>query len=259
MFRTPSLRDSIPVALRKLLQGGRRESQAMYICNEGSRQSPWSKIRYQVKDAEAETPVFWSSDANSWLIGKVPDVGKDREQKEKRVSEVEMAGWHASLMQWTWTWVNFEWITVLGALIHIGRPKIAGSCDISCLLIWQEIFSFHTGHRPDCTVSFCSCFSFLPYPQLLHTHYKGRSFLECVVSSVRGQALLRSILPGLWPQMVKSLVATCWQELGGVEKAVSWKVKVNSRQEVNWRYAGMGQGQGRRQEPAVIVMKKTFR
>ena len=40
MFRTPSLRDSIPVALRKLLQGGRRESQAMYICNEGSRQSP---------------------------------------------------------------------------------------------------------------------------------------------------------------------------------------------------------------------------
>ena len=26
--------------------------------------------------AEAEAPVFWSSDANSWLIGKVPDAGK---------------------------------------------------------------------------------------------------------------------------------------------------------------------------------------
>ena len=25
---------------------------------------------------------------------KVPDAGKDREQKEKRVSEDEMAGWH---------------------------------------------------------------------------------------------------------------------------------------------------------------------
>ena len=28
-------------------------------------------------DAEAKAPVFWSSDANSWLIGKVPDAGKD--------------------------------------------------------------------------------------------------------------------------------------------------------------------------------------
>ena len=26
--------------------------------------------------AEAETPVFWSLDANRWLIGKVPDAGK---------------------------------------------------------------------------------------------------------------------------------------------------------------------------------------
>ena len=28
-------------------------------------------------DAEAEAPVFWSSDVNSQLIGKVPDAGKD--------------------------------------------------------------------------------------------------------------------------------------------------------------------------------------
>ena len=34
-------------------------------------------------------------------------------------------------------------ITVLGALIHIWRPEIADGCDISYLLIWQEIFSFH--------------------------------------------------------------------------------------------------------------------
>ena len=45
-------------------------------------------------DAEAEAPVFWSSCANSWLIGKFPDAGKDWGQKEKRVSEDEMAGWH---------------------------------------------------------------------------------------------------------------------------------------------------------------------
>ena len=45
-------------------------------------------------DAEAETPVFWSSDANSWLIGKDPDAGKDWRQEEKGTTEDEMVGWH---------------------------------------------------------------------------------------------------------------------------------------------------------------------
>ena len=45
-------------------------------------------------DAEAEAPVFWSTDANSWLTRKVSGAGKDRGQKEKRASEDEMAGWH---------------------------------------------------------------------------------------------------------------------------------------------------------------------
>ena len=45
-------------------------------------------------DAEAEIPVFWSSDANSQLIGKVVDAGKDGGWKEKRTSEDEMAEWH---------------------------------------------------------------------------------------------------------------------------------------------------------------------
>ena len=34
-------------------------------------------------DAEAEVPVFWSSDANRQFIGQVPDAGKDQEQKER--------------------------------------------------------------------------------------------------------------------------------------------------------------------------------
>ena len=57
---------------------------------------PWTAKRYQEDkswiftgrtDVEAEAPVFWSSDANSWLIGKVPNAQKDRGLKEKRVSE----------------------------------------------------------------------------------------------------------------------------------------------------------------------------
>ena len=43
-------------------------------------------------DAEAEASVFWSSDAISWSTGKLPDTGKDWEQKEKRASENEMVG-----------------------------------------------------------------------------------------------------------------------------------------------------------------------
>ena len=45
-------------------------------------------------DVETEVLVFWSSDANRWLIRKVPNAGKDWEQKEKRASENEMAGQH---------------------------------------------------------------------------------------------------------------------------------------------------------------------
>ena len=53
---------------------------------------PWILTRRT--NTEAEAPVFWSLDANRLPIGKDPDAGKDRGQKEKRASENEMAGWH---------------------------------------------------------------------------------------------------------------------------------------------------------------------
>ena len=47
-------------------------------------------------DAKAEVPIVWppqiSLNADSRLIGKDPDVGKDWRQKEKRVTEDEMVG-----------------------------------------------------------------------------------------------------------------------------------------------------------------------
>ena len=52
------------------------------------------QILIEKTDAESEALVFWSSDGNNWLIGKVPDAGTDWRQKEKRASEDEMAGWH---------------------------------------------------------------------------------------------------------------------------------------------------------------------
>ena len=43
---------------------------------------------------DAEAPILWPPDSNSRLVGKDPDAGQDRKQKEKRTTEDEMAGWH---------------------------------------------------------------------------------------------------------------------------------------------------------------------
>ena len=51
-------------------------------------------------DAKAETPILWPPHANSWLVGKDPDAGRDWGQEED-----EMAGWHHRLngheSEWT--------------------------------------------------------------------------------------------------------------------------------------------------------------
>ena len=77
------------VVLRSLLRvpwTARRATQSIF------REINWILVESTV--AEVETPIFWSSDVNSWLIGKVPDAGKDWGQKEKRASEDEIAVWH---------------------------------------------------------------------------------------------------------------------------------------------------------------------
>ena len=48
-------------------------------------------------DAKAETPVLWPPHANSWLIVKDPDAGRDWGQEKKGTTEDEMAGWHHQL------------------------------------------------------------------------------------------------------------------------------------------------------------------
>ena len=60
-------------------------------------------------DAKAETPVLWPPHANSWLIGKDPDAGRDWGQEEKGMTEDEMVGWHH--------WLDgheFEWTPGVG-------------------------------------------------------------------------------------------------------------------------------------------------
>ena len=77
-------------------------------------------------DAKAETPILWPPHANSWLIGKNSDAGKDWGQEEKGMTEDEMARWHPPT-QWTWVWVNsrsWQWTGRPGGLQFMGPQKV---------------------------------------------------------------------------------------------------------------------------------------
>jgi len=56
-------------------------------------------------DAEAESPILWPPHAQTWLIRKDPDAGRDWGQEEKGTTEDEIAGWHHRLdgheSEWT--------------------------------------------------------------------------------------------------------------------------------------------------------------
>ena len=43
-------------------------------------------------EVEAETPILWPHDVESWLIWKDPDAGKDWGQEEKGTKEDEIVG-----------------------------------------------------------------------------------------------------------------------------------------------------------------------
>ena len=51
----------------------------------------------------SEAPIFWPPDANSQLIGKDPDAGKDWRQEE---DDRGQDGWVISLTQRTWVWAS---------------------------------------------------------------------------------------------------------------------------------------------------------
>ena len=56
-----------------------------------------------------------------------------------------------------WGYGSICWIAVLGVPapptpFNIWRPEIADGCDISCLLIWQEMFSFYPYSLPGSSV-----------------------------------------------------------------------------------------------------------
>ena len=47
-----------------------------------------------ITDAEAESPVLWSTDVKNWLHRKDSDAGKDWRWEKKRTTKDEMIEWH---------------------------------------------------------------------------------------------------------------------------------------------------------------------
>ena len=78
-----------PVVLEKTLESPLDCKEIQPVHSEGDQ--PW--VFFGGNDAKAETPILWPPHANSWLIGKDSDAGRDWGQ-EKRTTEDEMAGWH---------------------------------------------------------------------------------------------------------------------------------------------------------------------
>ena len=89
------------VVLEKPLESPLDCKEIQPVHSEGDQ--PWDF--FGRNDAKAEAPVLWPPHAKSWLIGKDSDAGRDWGQKEKGMTQDEMAGWHHRLdgreSEWT--------------------------------------------------------------------------------------------------------------------------------------------------------------
>ena len=88
-------------------------------------------------DAKFETRIFWPPHAKSWLIGKDPDAGRDLGQKEKGMTEDELAGWHHQL-----DGHEFEWTLGVGdGQGGLGFCNLWGhkESDMTEWLTWTEL------------------------------------------------------------------------------------------------------------------------
>ena len=89
------------VVLEKTLESPLDCKKIQPVYSEGDQ--PWDF--FGRNDAKAETPVLWPPHAESWLIGKDCDAGRDWGQEKKGMTEDEMAGWHRWLdgrkSEWT--------------------------------------------------------------------------------------------------------------------------------------------------------------
>ena len=110
-------------------------------------------------DANAETPILWPLHAKSWLIGRLwcwEGLGAGGEGDNRGWD-----GWMASLIWWTWVWVNSEswwWTGRPGVLRFKGSQRVGHNwvtelnwTEYYFWLIYLSVFLSH------CTLPLFSC------------------------------------------------------------------------------------------------------
>ena len=115
---------------------------------------PWTLIGRT--DAETEALEFRSPDVNNWLIGKVPDAEKNWGQKEKSVSEDEVAGrithaMHMNSGRWWGTGrprvlqsmgsqrVRHNWADSKQHAFTVGWMKSSNCGKVNCVGVYRKI------------------------------------------------------------------------------------------------------------------------
>ena len=132
------------VVLEKTLESPLDYKEIQPVHSKGDQ--PWVFIGRT--DVKAETPVLWPPHAESWLIGKDSDAGRDWGQEEKGMTEDEMAGW-PSPTRWMWVWVNsgrWWWTGRPGVLQFMGSQRVRH--DWATELNWTELSVFFYSKLP---------------------------------------------------------------------------------------------------------------
>ena len=114
-----------------------------------------------IRMIKAETPILCPPHAKSWLILKYPDARKDWGQKEKGMTEDEMAGWHTDSMDMS--------VSELQELVmdrEAWRPAIHGVAKSQTWLSnWTELTWLTWGVHLSMSYYFCLYILFMAFPR----------------------------------------------------------------------------------------------